>query len=60
MPDTNERARRYRAKADECLRLSRSETMPDSEVQYFRHLADCYSELALAQEKRTRGDDRGW
>ena len=58
MPDTNERARRYRAKADECLRLSRSETMPDSEVQYFRHLADCYSELALAQERRTTEQGR--
>ena len=58
MPDTNERARRYRAKAYECLRLSRSETMPDSEVQYFRHLADCYSELALAQERRTTEQGR--
>lgn len=51
----NERARRYRARAEECLRLSESGTLPDFEVQYLRLIARCYSELALAEEKRATG-----
>ena len=50
--DPNERARQYRARAEECLRLSESGTLPAFEVQYLRHVAQCYSELALAEEKR--------
>jgi hypothetical protein len=51
-PDPNERARQYRARAEECLRLSEVGKLPEFEVQYLRHLAQCYSELALAEEKR--------
>jgi hypothetical protein len=54
-PDRNARARRYRARVDECLRLCQSGTLPNFEVQYLRHLAECYLELALAEEKRAAG-----
>ena len=54
----NEQARQYRARAEECLRFSGSETLPVLEVQYLRRLADCYSELALAEEKRTGAQDQ--
>ena len=47
----NERARRYRARAEDCLRLAQSGTLPDCEAQHLRYLAECYSE-ALAEEKR--------
>jgi hypothetical protein len=50
--DPNERARQYRARAEECLRLSESGRLPAFEVQYLRQVAECYSELALAEEKR--------
>jgi len=51
-PDPNERARQYRARAEECLRLSEAGNLPEFEVRYLRHVAQCYSELALAEEKR--------
>jgi len=51
-PDPNERAKRYHARAEECLRLIERGTLPDVEAQYLRHLAECYSELALVEEKR--------
>ena len=54
----NERARQYRARAEECLRFSGSETLPALEAQYLRHLAECYSELALAEEKKAEAQDQ--
>ncbi len=52
MPTPEERARLYRARAEECLRLSILGNVTDTQVQYFRHLAQCYAELALAEESR--------
>lgn len=51
----NDRARQYRARVEECLRLSQSGTLPNFEVEYLRQLAECYLELALAEEKRAVG-----
>src|SRR5690348_1958319 len=55
--DPNERARQYRARAEECLRLTECGTLPDFKVEYLRHVAQCYLELALAEENRA-GEQR--
>ncbi len=52
MPTPQERARLYRARAAECLRLSSLGDVTDIQVQYFRHLAECYAELAVAEDNR--------
>ncbi len=47
MPTPQERARLYRARAAECLRLSSLGDVTD-----IQHLAECYAELAVAEDNR--------
>jgi hypothetical protein len=50
MSTREERARRYRTKAEECISLSRLATAFDVRDQY-RHVAECYESLATAEER---------
>ncbi len=45
-----DRAQRYRAKAQECLLLSELAASAETRDEY-RHLAECYGTLALAEER---------
>lgn len=50
MSTAQQRAQRYRAKAEECLRLSELAQTDDTRAQY-RHLAECYASLAVAEDQ---------
>ncbi len=45
-----ERAQHYRAKAEECLVLSDLAASPGTRDEY-RHLAECYRNLALGEDR---------
>jgi hypothetical protein len=50
MSTPHERARRYRAKAEECRALSQLAIRAEIRDQY-KHLAECYDSLAFAEDR---------